>query len=80
MAKSLEQVDRDDDAIWAASVMLKFFLETPDENIAGSEYGMQEKITEKDEGKRGVLERFYTWVLWLMQIKREPSGSRVLLK
>ena len=80
MAKALEQVDGDDDAIWAASVMLRFFLETPDENIPGSESEMQEKITPKDEGKRGVLERFYTWVLWSMQIKREPSGSRLFLK
>ena len=79
MAKSLEQVDRDDDAIWAASVMLKFFLETPDENIAGSEFGEQEKIIAKDEGKRGVLEKLYTWVLGVVQIKREPPGSRLIL-
>jgi len=28
MASALEAVDRDDDAIWAAGVMLRFFLES----------------------------------------------------
>jgi GMP synthase-like glutamine amidotransferase len=31
LEKALKQVDKDDDAVWAATVMLKFFLEEDDE-------------------------------------------------
>lgn len=31
MRRAMEAVDREDDAIWAAGVMLKFFLEAEDE-------------------------------------------------
>jgi hypothetical protein len=30
LAQALEQVEKDDDAVWAASAMLKFFLEDPE--------------------------------------------------
>jgi len=37
MEKALEQVNKDDDAIWAAGVMLKFFLETAPEELITEE-------------------------------------------
>ena len=51
MANSLEQVERNDDAIWAAAVMLKFFLEDSEERSEG-----QDMIMVKDRGaERGLL-------------------------
>ncbi|KAH8597262.1 class I glutamine amidotransferase-like protein [Bisporella sp. PMI_857] len=35
MSKALNQVDRDDDAIWAAAAMLEFFMESPVKDVDG---------------------------------------------
>jgi hypothetical protein len=37
LGKALEAVERDDDAIWAAGVMLRFFLEDGAEDVSGIE-------------------------------------------
>jgi hypothetical protein len=51
LAKSLEQVEKDDDAIWAAAVMLKFFLEDAEEKSQSEDIVMV-----KDRGiERGLL-------------------------
>jgi hypothetical protein len=39
LGKALEAVERDDDAVWAAGVMLKFFLEEGIED----DFGMEEE-------------------------------------
>jgi len=37
LGKALEAVEKDDDAIWAAGVMLRFFLEDGAEDVSGIE-------------------------------------------
>lgn len=49
MKETLDAVEKDDDSVWAAVVMLKFFLEEADsERIEG----FSENVTSSEEGLR----------------------------
>ncbi|KAG9238999.1 class I glutamine amidotransferase-like protein [Amylocarpus encephaloides] len=66
--ESLQAVDQDDDATWAATVMLKFFLETPlaSAEIEGREEA-QQPLSSRTGIDGGILARLYHRCLEMVQ-------------
>lgn len=69
LVETLEEVERDDDAHWAAGMMLRFFLENENDVDEGLEMGGEEAMLE--EGVRLWLDYkvcidflFGQWKLW----------------